>query len=85
MGGAEDSEVTLSYFLLVERESIDWLTLLLHLTGARKGKKQPKKIKNQTCSGSKCSEAQNRGEPSRRQPIREQQRRSGTSNQEETR
>lgn len=82
MGGAEEGEVTLSYFLLLGRESIDWSTLLLHLAVERKGKKRTKK---QTCSGSKCSEAQNGGEPSRRQPIRELQGRSGTSNQEEIR
>lgn len=78
MGGAEEGEVTLSYFLLLGRESIDWPTLLLHLAVERKGKKQ-------TRSGSKCSEAQNGGEPSRRQPIREPQGGSGTSNQEEIR
>lgn len=71
MGGAEEGEVTLSYFLLLWRESIDWPTLLLHLAVERKGK---------TRSGSKSSEAQNGGEPSRRQPIREPQGGSGTSN-----
>lgn len=82
MGGAEEGEVTLSYYLLLGRESIDWPTLLLH-GGREKGKKTNEK--KQTCSGSKCAEAQNGGEPSRRQPIREPEGRSGTSNQEEIR
>lgn len=45
MGGAEEGEVTLSYYLLLGRESIDWPTLLLH-GGREKGKKTNEKKTN---------------------------------------
>lgn len=71
-GGRVDAKL-----LPASREGVDWLADLAAAV-ERKGKKQ-------TRSGSKSSEAQNGGEPSRRQPIREPQGGSGTSNQEEIR